>query len=275
MPPPDAKAINALGRRLGRHDPPLADDVVLLGEVEARYVPALEAVSAVVRNLLGDPPSFEGVQLTVASRPLKTVDTIIEKLRRERTRLSTMRDIAGIRIVGENGLTRSQQDRLANRIAAQFPSSATTVDRRATPTHGYKALHLVVEVEGYPVDQVRTDLQHAWADGMERFGDIWGRQIRYGQPPNASTAGELARRTQIIEDWKAWASAVEAFEIAWGILEAATEERDLLNAAASRGEEVPRAELDVGEERVRSAHAETRELFNAVRVELDRIRGML
>ncbi len=163
MPPPDAKAINALGRRLGRHDPPLADDVVLLGEVEARYVPALEAVSAVVRNLLGDPPSFEGVQLTVASRPLKTVDTIIEKLRRERTRLSTMRDIAGIRIVGENGLTRSQQDRLANRIAAQFPSSATTVDRRATPTHGYKALHLVVEVEGYPVEiQVRTDLQHAW-----------------------------------------------------------------------------------------------------------------
>src|SRR2546426_467554 len=156
MPPPDAAAINALGRRLARHSPPLQEDVDQLGQVEARYVPALEAVSAVVRNVLGDPPSYEGVPVTVASRPLKTIDTIIEKLQREHTRLSTMRDIAGIRIVGDGGLTRGQQDRLAARIAAQFPSSAEIVDRRLHPSFGYRALHLVVEVEGYPVEiQIR------------------------------------------------------------------------------------------------------------------------
>ncbi len=32
--------------------------------------------------------------------------------------------------------------------------------------------------------QIRTTLQHMWAEVVERLADMWGRQIRYGQPPS-------------------------------------------------------------------------------------------
>jgi len=48
-------------------------------------------------------------------------------------------------------------------------------------------VHLVVKLDGIPVEvQVRTVLQHAWAQSMERLGDAWGRAIRYGGEPDDS-----------------------------------------------------------------------------------------
>ena len=41
-------------------------------------------------------------------------------------------------------------------------------------------------VDGVSIEiQIRTLLQHLWADLMERLADRLGRQIRYGEPPNA------------------------------------------------------------------------------------------
>jgi hypothetical protein len=62
------------------------------------------------------------------------------------------------------------------------------VDRRATPSHGYRAVHVVVRVDDCLCEiQVRTRGQHVWAEVVERLADHWGRQIRYGGDPDDPT----------------------------------------------------------------------------------------
>lgn len=120
---------------------------------------------------------------------LKTVGTIIDKLVRERTRLGSMHDIAGVRIVEDVSL--GGQDELVERILAQF--GGEVIDRRTHPSHGYRAVHVVVEVEGCLVEiQVRTALQNLWAQIMETMGDRIGRGIRYGEMPRERGWAEFA-----------------------------------------------------------------------------------
>jgi hypothetical protein len=58
------------------------------------------------------------------------------------------------------------------------------MDRRAETSHGYRAVHVIISLEGVSIEvQVRTLLQHCWADLMERLADRFGRQIRYGGSP--------------------------------------------------------------------------------------------
>lgn len=50
--------------------------------------------------------------------------------------------------------------------------------------HGYRAVHVIADVDGFPVEiQVRTLTQDRWAQTMERYGDAYGREIRYGELP--------------------------------------------------------------------------------------------
>jgi hypothetical protein len=122
---------------------------------------------------------------------LKTVNTIVEKLRRERTRLSEMQDIAGLRVVEPIGL--SGQDALVAWLAALFPG-AKVVDRRQRPSHGYRAVHVIAKVAGHSVEvQVRTTVQDAWAQAMEKVSDVLGREVRYG-------GGALQGRQRIVVD---------------------------------------------------------------------------
>jgi len=53
-----------------------------------------------------------------ATSRLKTVNTIIEKLRREKMRLAEMQDIAGLRIVEEMGI--GAQNEMVERIISLF-----------------------------------------------------------------------------------------------------------------------------------------------------------
>ena len=121
-----------------------------------------------------------------ATSRLKTINTIIEKLRREKTRLAEMQDIAGLRIVRKADLT--EQDTIVSRIVERFPATKV-IDRRKQPTHGYRAVHVIATVDGRHVEiQVRTYLQDLWAQAMERLADDAGREIRYGGPPHRRSA---------------------------------------------------------------------------------------
>lgn len=117
-----------------------------------------------------------------ATPRLKNLGTIAEKIAREHTRLTTIDDIAGARIVIDGG--RFEQDQVVEQIINRFPG-AEEKDRRLRPSHGYRAAHVIADVHGRKVEiQVRTAPQDQWAQIVERLADRWGRQIRYGQPPN-------------------------------------------------------------------------------------------
>jgi hypothetical protein len=55
------------------------------------------------------------------------------------------------------------------------------IDRRERPSHGYRAMHVVVQQQGKPVEiQVRTRLQHLWAELSEKLSDVEDPSIKYG-----------------------------------------------------------------------------------------------
>lgn len=106
-----------------------------------------------------------------------------------------MQDVAGARIVVGH---LAEQDRVVAAICSLISGSDVT-DRRERPNHGYRAVHVVVLVDGRPVEiQVRTKWQHRWAQLVEKTADAVGREIRYGgaprvpsQPMGRSTVGDF------------------------------------------------------------------------------------
>lgn len=171
--PVSKKELDRLGDRLRDAAVPSEEDLRLLEAVRPHSLAALERVRAVLETDLG---------LEVTHRE-KNRDTILETLRRERDmRLSRVQDIVGARVVAR--MTLAEQDELVARIAARCPDHRL-VDRRERPSHGYRAVHLVARLDGIPVEiQIRTLLQHGWAQAMERLGDRWGRAVRYGGEPD-------------------------------------------------------------------------------------------
>src|SRR5262249_32408172 len=118
--------------------------------------------------------------LKPGGRAGKTTLSIRAKLIRERTRLSRMQDIAGCRVIAENV---AEQDRIVGELKAKFPEHEV-FDRREKPSHGYRAVHFVAYISGMPVEiQIRTSLQHAWAEVSEKLSDV-DPMIKYGGGPD-------------------------------------------------------------------------------------------
>lgn len=126
---------------------------------------------------------FPELNVDITTR-LKNFDTIREKLVRSTGRLSQMRDVVGCRVVVSG--FRREQDNAYSRICDYFKDhKIKTFDRRIDPNHHYRALHLEIDVDEIGVEiQIRTPLQHGWAETFELLADIGGRGIRYGDPLN-------------------------------------------------------------------------------------------
>ena len=88
-----------------------------------------------------------------------------------------MQDIAGCRLVVDDILT---QDIVVENLKGLF-DKVTVVDRRERPSHGYRAVHVIVESHGKLIEiQVRTSLQQAWAQLSEKLADEVDSAIKYG-----------------------------------------------------------------------------------------------
>lgn len=162
--------IDRLGDRL-RAGPPSDEDVRMLDAYRRSFGRAYEVVVSAIRDKL---------HLEPTGRPGKSTSSIVEKLRRETIRLSQIQDIAGCRVVVE---TVVDQDRAVSNTTALF-SKSHIVDRRQNPSFGYRAVHVIAEVEGKPVEiQVRTTLQHLWAEISERLSDTKDMALKYGGGP--------------------------------------------------------------------------------------------
>lgn len=125
-------------------------DLILLDSYRRSFGPAYESVVQTIRDRMGLEPS---------GRPAKSTNSLIEKLKRESIRLTQVQDISGCRIVVPDV---REQDRVVDSLVNLFPLARVT-DRRRKPSYGYRAVHVVVEVLGKPVEiQVRTMFQHIW-----------------------------------------------------------------------------------------------------------------
>ncbi|MEO0594227.1 MAG: RelA/SpoT domain-containing protein [Myxococcota bacterium] len=171
-------SINRLGEAL-RKGQATREHVETLVRWRAGHIPVLVRALSFVRDARSPNDA--------CSARLKNASTIREKLVREKTRLARMQDIAGVRIVMFDN-DRARQDAVVERISTLLEPIAdqvTVKDRRAEPTHGYRACHVLLKTKSRSVEvQIRTDLQHRWAECFERFADFLGRGIRYGQPPS-------------------------------------------------------------------------------------------
>jgi putative GTP pyrophosphokinase len=162
-----ASQIDKLGVRL-RAPLMIKADLFLLDEYRNSFAPASSEVLSVLRR---------DFQLEPTARPAKSTRAIIAKLHREGTRLSTMQDVAGCRVVVPS---RKHQRVYADGLRAAF-ADHRLVDRLVKPSHGYRALHLVVKLQGRWVEiQLRTELQHLWAQLCELMADRLGPDIKYG-----------------------------------------------------------------------------------------------
>jgi len=164
--------LERLGERLRSSDgPPTSDDLERLDEFERSYDGA--RLAATVR--------LQELGLTPTAR-LKTVHSIVGKLRREKTALPRMQDIAGCRIVVTDV---AAQDEAVKAILGAPWESFKMIDRRLTPSHGYRAVHVIAYVGGLAVEiQVRSRLQDLWAQLSEKLADRFGIEVKYGGGPD-------------------------------------------------------------------------------------------
>ncbi|WP_338701041.1 RelA/SpoT domain-containing protein [Streptomyces sp. Q6] len=180
-------AVQKLGKRLEVPGQASEEALTLLEDWLVDYDELLSAARGVVDELCDTLEWPLGV-----THRLKTTDTLVQKLQRAKekgasTNLARIQDIAGIRVSG--AVTLEEQDQLRDWIIDRFERqghSCSTKDRRIEPVVGYRAVHVIVSLDGRYVEvQLRTMGQDLWANVFERIADIFGRGIRYGEPPES------------------------------------------------------------------------------------------
>lgn len=161
--------IDRLGTRL--RTAPTPEDLRELDMYREEFVPIFRASIPTLARDLGT---------AIVSRH-KSARSILDKLERNApTRLSTVQDIAGARIIVP---TIADQDRITSELCARIETTQI-VDRRSFPTYGYRAVHVLAR---FPLPfefQVRTLAQHRWAQLSERLADLHGFELKYGGGPS-------------------------------------------------------------------------------------------
>lgn len=190
--------IDRLGERL-RSGTPTEGDLRELDEYRRSFGPTYEEIVETIRSALSLQPS---------GRPAKTTQSIVDKLRRESIRLSQMQDIAGCRVIVSD---RAEQDRIVDALLRSF-TSVDVVDRREKPSNGYRAVHVIVRERDRLVEvQVRTRLQHLWAQCCENLSDWVDPSIKYGGGP-ASVVDALLSTSELIAGIETYGEGPEGIE---------------------------------------------------------------
>lgn len=162
--------IDKLGERLKKGNVTEAD-LRLLDEYRLSFSAAYQFVEESLR---------EQLKLEPTGRPAKSTPSIVEKLKRESIRLTQMQDIAGCRLIVD---FIPRQNEIVEALKQLF-AVITIVDRRIRPIHGYRAVHAIINHNGKLVEiQIRTKLQHSWAELCEKMADRYGPGLKYGSGP--------------------------------------------------------------------------------------------
>lgn len=199
--------VDRLGDRLKKGNITEAD-LRLLDQYRRSFTPAYEIVVGTIRKDLALEPT---------GRPAKSTTSISEKLRRESIRLTQIQDIAGCRLTVTDI---AEQDSVVQSLNNLFEKTII-VDRRQQPSHGYRAVHVIVSSLDKMIEiQVRTALQHLWAELSEKLSDIVDPAIKYGAgnedlrtllTASSNAISSIEALEVKIVDWKAQLSSADRF----------------------------------------------------------------
>jgi ppGpp synthetase/RelA/SpoT-type nucleotidyltranferase len=114
---------------------------------------------------------------------VKRKPQIVRKLRRLSVRLTQLQDIGGCRIIVEHN---ENVDKLIAFIKDNVIKSASFAVKRVTDYRekgrdetGYRSAHLLLERDGRSLElQVRSRIQHYWAESIERTSVIYGQHLK-------------------------------------------------------------------------------------------------
>lgn len=126
-----------------------------------------------------------GAPYYIAQR-LKRKPQIVRKLNRLSVRLTQLQDIGGCRIIVHRN---SDVDKLfkylVDSVGAQnvFTIDRTTDYRdKGRDDTGYRALHVILKRSGVFLElQIRSRIQHYWAESIERTSVIYGYHLKEGE----------------------------------------------------------------------------------------------
>ncbi len=172
--------------------PPSDEEVSKAREIVQYYREAHTRALLGARMGLQSCIKSEGVRVVVLAQRLKRLPTIVDKLQRHPTmKLSTMQDIAGCRAVlpTRADIEVVQQRFMLNSERRGRREGASVADKLVDGPRqtGYRAVHIITYYAGRRVEvQLRTALQHIWAEMVERLSDASGIGFKDGQGPSKS-----------------------------------------------------------------------------------------
>jgi ppGpp synthetase/RelA/SpoT-type nucleotidyltranferase len=155
--------LEKLGDRL-RVGPLSLSDLQQLRRYLDTLEPFAEETFARVRELSSKTAGLRAGQ--IARRNVKTVRSIVAKLRRQTTTLPQIQDLVGCRVVVPDII---DQSLWLERLKSAFPDSRI-IDRRLEPRYGYRAVHIVVRDGNKRFEvQLRTLLQDRWLTSLKKL----------------------------------------------------------------------------------------------------------
>jgi putative GTP pyrophosphokinase len=140
-----------------------------------------------------------------------------------------------------------KQNEAVASLTKAFPD-ASVVDRRETPSHGYRAVHVIVRQHGIPVEvQVRTELEHGWAQLSEKLSDVVDPSIKYGGGPEPIKS-KLLRISEGVGKAEALESRLLSTE------SHSDDDRELIARNAAEFEEIKQQFKDLLNEMIEQGH---------------------
>lgn len=249
--------IDRLGDRLRKGDI-REDDLRLLDLYRRSFSVAYEDVVGKIREQLNLEPT---------GRPAKSTTSIADKLRRESIRLSQVQDIAGGRLVVTDI---KHQNAVVEQLKKMFEKT-TVVDRREHPSNGYRAVHVIVGAGTKLIEiQVRTALQHQWAELSEKLSDVVDNAIKYGGG-DEEVVSLLAQTSEVMAGVEKKEALVQSVSIT-DILASWPGGNPLPNEIAEKMDELQHL-LQVNHEQVKNNKERIVRLLNQIGEVIPRVKG--
>lgn len=163
--------------------PELDEDLGVLDQWRALHGPPMQATNMFLRSIARSC----GIDAQVKQRH-KRHPQILQKLARQSIRLSQVEDIGGCRVIATSlahvrTIEECVRDRTSKTIIDHVDDYVTGPP--GPRAGGYRAVHLQTVRDGMKIEvQLRTELQHEWAELVETWDETFNTDVKHEQAPD-------------------------------------------------------------------------------------------